>query len=241
MAAVEPSRPTRHSLTVSTSASFAASWLVPRLGDFMARWPTIDVRVETTSRLVDLRRDHVDVALRHGLGDYPGLTAVRFLSPQLVALARPELLAGGPPIAAPRDCLAYPLLQDSERADWRLWLAAHGVEDRRARRGPSFEDDYLAIRAAAAGQGIALVRDVYGGAEIASGELVRVLDLPTPTRFAYYVVIRPDTARRPGSPGSATGSSRRPQKSRRAEAVLNAPRARDSGQCPCRRSRGRDR
>ena len=63
----------RQTLTVSTVATFAAAWLVPRLGRFNQRHPHIEVRVEATSALVDLRRDRVDVALRHGLGDYPGL------------------------------------------------------------------------------------------------------------------------------------------------------------------------
>jgi LysR family glycine cleavage system transcriptional activator len=181
-------------LTVTTPASFAASWLVPRLGRFTARHPEIEVRVETTSRLVDLRREPVDLALRHGLGSYPGLVATHFLDLRILPIASPGLLAKGPPIREPRDCLAYPLLQDSDRADWRLWLRSHGIEDRRAGRGPSFEDDILLIQAALAGQGIALVRELYGREEIASGRLQRVLDLPLPTRFAYYIVTRPDAA-----------------------------------------------
>ena len=192
----------RQTLTVSTVATFAAAWLVPRLGRFNQRHPQIEVRVEATSALVDLRRDRVDVALRHGLGEYPGLQVTRLMAPVLVPVASPALMAGQPPIATPGDCLRYPLLHDTDRADWPLWLAAHGTQDgsadaARARRGSAFEDDFLLIRAAEAGQGLALVPQLYAQEEIAAGRLVQVLDLPWPARFAYYLVARPDAATRP--------------------------------------------
>jgi LysR family glycine cleavage system transcriptional activator len=185
----------RETLTVSTAPSFAASWLVPRLGRFTARHPEIEVRVEATTALVDLGR--VDVVLRHGLGRWPGLEVEPLLAPRLLPVASPALLRQGPPIAEPADCLAYPLLQDGDRADWQLWLAAQGVEDPRAERGPSFDSDFLLVRAALAGQGLALVRDLYLTEEIAAGRLVQVLDRPWPARFAYYVAARPAVWRLP--------------------------------------------
>ncbi len=189
---------TRQSLTVSTVATFAASWLVPRLGRFKERHPHIEVRVEATPALVDLRRDHVDIALRHGLGDYPGLDVVPLMAPVLVPVAAPGMLAAGAALATPADCLAHPLLHDADRADWPLWLRAHGVaDDPRARRGDAYDDDFLLIRAAEAGQGLALVPAAYAREEIAAGRLVQVLDKPWPARFAYYAVSRPGAARRP--------------------------------------------
>lgn len=188
------SRPT---LTISTVPSFAASWLVPRLGRFTSANPEIEVRVEATSNLVDLKRDRVDVAIRHGLGTYPGLISEHLMAPVLLPVAAPAVLHVGPPIGEPADCLAYPLLQDSDRADWPLWFKAVGVaDDPRADRGPSFDDDFLLIRAAIAGQGLALVRDVYAAEEIASGRLLLALDRPWPTNFAYYAVTHPDGGER---------------------------------------------
>jgi len=185
-------------LTVSTVATFAASWLVPRLGRFKERYPQIEVRVEATSALVDLRRDRVDVALRHGLGNYPGLEAIHLMAPVLIPVASPGLVPGNHALQTPEDCLNYSLLHDGDRADWPLWFAAHNVaEDPRAERGSSFEDDYLLIRAAVAGQGLALVPEEYAREEMAAGRLVQVLDKPWPARFAYYLVTTPGAMQRP--------------------------------------------
>lgn len=189
----------RRSLTVSTVATFAASWLVPRLGRFKQLHPDIEIRVEATSELVDLRRDRVDVALRHGLGDYPGLEVIPLMAPVLTPVASPGFLkAHGAVIHEAGDCLSYPLLHDGDRADWPLWLKAHGVaDDMRAERGSAFDDDFLLIRAAEAGQGLALVPQAYAQEEIAAGRLIQVLDKPWPARFAYYAVTRPGAADRP--------------------------------------------
>ncbi|THU05098.1 LysR family transcriptional regulator [Lampropedia puyangensis] len=186
------------SLTVSTVATFAASWLVPRLGRFKLLHPDIEIRVEATSELVDLRRDRVDVALRHGLGDYPGLEVMPLMAPVLTPVASPAFLAEHQAtIQEAADCLDYPLLHDGDRADWALWLQAHGVpEDVRAQRGSAFEDDFLLIRAAEAGQGLALVPQAYALEEIAAGRLVQVLDKPWPARFAYYTVTQPGASAR---------------------------------------------
>ena len=168
----------RQTLTVSTEPSFAATWLVPRLGQFSASHPQVEVRVEATALLADLRRERIDVAIRHGLGDYPGLDVQALMAPPLIPVASPRLLAEGPEIREAIDCLAYPLLQESERNDWRLWLRAMGWRTTRAARGPAFADDLLLVRAAEAGQGIALVREIHARAEIASGRLAVALERP---------------------------------------------------------------
>lgn len=187
----------RKALTISTVPSFAASWLIPRLADFKDRHPDIEIRVEASPTLVDLRRDKVDIAIRHGLGVYPGLQAEPLMAPVLLPVASPGLLAGKPAIQEPADCLEWPLLQDADRADWSLWLSAHEVaDDARADRGTAFEDDYLLIRGAIAGLGLALIPQEYAQDEIAAGRLVQVLDKPWPARFAYYLVSLPDTRQR---------------------------------------------
>jgi LysR family glycine cleavage system transcriptional activator len=174
-------------VVVNTVPSIAISWLIPRLGDFSRRHPDIEIVLETDTRLVDLKTEPVDLVIRHGLGRYPGLKIIWLMAPELIVIASPKLIQTGPPIAAPADCLAYPLLQDPDRQDWPLWFEAHGVTAEGADRGPSFSDDHLLVRAAAAGQGLALVRDIHADEEIRTGRLVRALDISWPTTFAYYL------------------------------------------------------
>lgn len=196
----------RTALVVSTTASFAATWLVPRLGHFIARHPRIDVQVLSSQELLPLGNGpgSVDIAIRHGLGKWPGLKAERLLQPRLVPVGSPELLAAGRAICEPMDCLRYKLLHDSLGADWRLWLQAMGADyrDKRLARGTRFSDAALLIRAAIAGQGLALLRDTYVADEIAAGRLEVALDAPWPAKFAYYIVTRPGAQH--SSPHSAS-------------------------------------
>lgn len=193
----ELERPSARRVRVSTMASFAANWLVPRLSRFSKRHPGIDIELETDSRLVDLRREPVDMAIRHGLGDYPGLVAVPLVAPELIVVASPSLLQARAPLEAPADCLAFPMLHDMERADWRLWFEAHGVAAPARLAGPSFSDDHLTVKAAVAGQGLALVRDAYADDELRAGRLVKAISVKWPTAFAYYAVSTAQALQRP--------------------------------------------
>ena len=184
---------TRRTLRISAAPSFAAQWLAPRLGAFSALHPQVDVQLDSSAALVDLRRKGVDIAIRHGLGRYPGLHAEHLMAPVLLPVASPALLAGAPTVSSVQDCLQLPLLQDADRSDWRLWFQALDLPvDERLERGPAFDDDLLLIRAAVAGQGVALVRDIHAAEELASGRLQVVIDQPWPQAFAYYAVTHSD-------------------------------------------------
>ncbi len=193
-------KPRRDALVVTTVPSFASSWLVPRLGGFSEQFPHIEVRVETSVSLVDLRHAPVDAAIRHGSGTYPGMDVTQLLTPVLIPIGSPRLLAErGAPIHSPKDCLAYPLLQDRDRADWSRWFRTQGVDDPegRAARGTGFEDDGLLIKAAASGQGLALVRDIYAEEALANGSVKLALSRTLSTPFSYYFVTKPESAANP--------------------------------------------
>ncbi|WP_137132663.1 transcriptional regulator GcvA [Rhizobium sp. FY34] len=181
-------------IVVSTMPSFAAQWLVPRLGRFQERNPTIDVHVDTTTRLVRFDRDRVDVAIRHGLGNYDGLYSERLFAIEMVMVCSPGLLGGRGRIKGFDDLTRFQLLHEEERTDWSLWLRANGATDIDSSRGPSFSDETSLVQAAIAGQGIALVRDILVETHIADGRLIKPMNVDWPTQFAYYCVC-PEGAR----------------------------------------------
>lgn len=181
------SRPSRR-VVVTTMPSFAATWLVPRLKKFSRLNPEIEVVVEASKRPVNLKQEPIDLAIRHGLGNYPGLEAAWLIAPELLVVASPELLKRGRPLRGPADCLSYALLHRSDRRDWALWFEAHGVHAPESKKGLAFSDDHLVVQAAVAGQGLALVRDVYAKDNLRLKKLVRVLSGSWPVQFAYYVV-----------------------------------------------------
>src|SRR5438128_1523200 len=109
-------------LTVSTSPDFAAKWLVHRLGHFAEAHAGIDLRVSATLHHVDFARDEVDLAVRHGVGNWPGLDTVRLRAEQLFAVCSPTLLSGRPRLNKPADILNCPLLHLDSRTDWKNWL-----------------------------------------------------------------------------------------------------------------------
>src|SRR3954466_9288237 len=100
-------------LTLSTLASLAAKWLLPRLTDFQEQHPGIDVRITTSTSLVDFQRDDVDAAIRYGRGQWPGLRADWLMADELFPGCTPSLLRGDKPLRQPEDLKGYPLLHTS--------------------------------------------------------------------------------------------------------------------------------
>lgn len=184
-------------LTVSTMPSLAAKWLVMRLGSFQERHPDIDVRLQTSSALVDFATQDVDVAIRFGTGHWPGLRAERLMEEEIFPVCSPGLLRPDRPLNCPNDLRHYPLLHDDYVITWRLWLEAAGAAEVDTSRGAVFTDSALMLQAAAAGRGVALARHVLATDDIAAGRLVRLFDVAVPGDFAYYVVAPPHYFQRP--------------------------------------------
>lgn len=175
-------------LVVSTTAFFASAWLIPRLQDFQARHPGIDLQIVTSNTLAAFGRDGADIAIRHGLGRYPGLRSEHLLTVEVVPVASAELVARlGMPQAA-RDLLDWPRVHDEARNGWQLWFAAQGVDDAGPPRGPAFDDGSLLLRAVATGQGAGLLPAAMVEDELAAGRLVRLADDAWLEAFGYYLV-----------------------------------------------------
>lgn len=183
-------------LTVSALPSFAAKWLVPRLRRFREAHPEVDVRLSADDRVVDFDRDDVDVAIRYGRGEYPGLESVRFLTEEFFPVCSPALLRGPRPLKAPADLKHHTLLHDDTRTDWAMWLMAAGVKDVDPYRGPAFNDSSMLLQAAIDGQGVALGRSALAADDLAAGRLVRPFPFALPADFAYYIVYPQRAAQR---------------------------------------------
>ncbi|WP_432725973.1 transcriptional regulator GcvA [Variovorax sp. W6] len=175
-------------LTVSTTPFFASAWLVPRLKSFQEAHPDIDLQVQASNTLADFARDGVDVAIRHGTGQYAGLASQLVLTVEMVPVAAPSLVAEFGKPAKPADLLRWPRVNDAQRKGWRLWFAAQGVADAGPVRGPSFDDAGLLLGAIQAGQGVGLLPAALVANDVAEGRLVRLFKAALLDGFAYYLV-----------------------------------------------------
>jgi LysR family glycine cleavage system transcriptional activator len=184
-------------LTVSVEPSFAARWLVLRLGKFNRAHPDIDLRLMPSSTLTDFERQDVDIGIRYGLGGWEGMTSERLFEATVYPVCAPSLLEGGKPLRTPEDLRFYTLLHEETTAHWKAWLEAAGIKNTRwASRGPLFVEAALALQAAAAGQGVALGNDPLAMADLSEGRLVRLFDLETPDDEAYWLVYPQRSARK---------------------------------------------
>src|SRR5580698_11318647 len=140
-----------HVLTVSTLASLAAKWLLPRLSAFQEAHPGIDVRITTSPALVDFRAGDVDAAIRYGRGHWPGLRTDWLTADELFPVCSPALLTGDRPLQSPKDLVHHTLLHSSGGYDddWRLWLTAAGQpSDISKMSGLSFDLILMTVQAA---------------------------------------------------------------------------------------------
>jgi LysR family transcriptional regulator, glycine cleavage system transcriptional activator len=174
-------------LTVSTSPDFAAKWLVHRLGEFGEAHPEIDLRVSATMPHVDFAREDVDVAVRHGDGNWAGLDVARLCSEELFAVCSPKLL-GRQRLSKPADLLKFPLLHLDHRKHWARWLEAAGVPDTDVSHGPVLNRASMAIDAAVDGQGVALARTALAAWDLINGRLVSPFAITLRLTKTYWIV-----------------------------------------------------
>ncbi len=183
-------------LTVSTSPDFAAKWLVHRLGRFADAHPEIDLRVSATLHHVDFAREDVDVAVRHGDGNWPGLDAVRLCPEELFAVCSPKLLSGRR-LKKPRDLLKLPLIHLDDRKAWSRWLEAAGVAHAELSQGPVLNRASMVIDAAVDGQGVALARTMLASWDLINGRLVRPFAATLRAAKTYWIVCSKATSSLP--------------------------------------------
>jgi LysR family transcriptional regulator, glycine cleavage system transcriptional activator len=191
---------TDHVLTVSTLASLAAKWLLPRLSGFQEAHSDIDVRITTSTALVDFKNGDVDAAIRYGRGHWPGLRSDWLMADEIFPVCSPALLAGDKPLRRPEDLADHVLLHSSSGNDddWRLWLTAAGLPTNLSKQpGVTFDLFFMTVQAAIDGIGVAIGRTSYVEADIAKGRLVVPFKIALPVDAGFYIVSPEETADKP--------------------------------------------
>lgn len=181
-------------LSISAIPSFAARWLAPRLGQFIELHPEIEVMLQASGHLQHLAREGIDVGIRFGKGRYPGLVVQHLMGDIYYPVASPRYRGGALP-RTPADLAQATLLRSNE--PWLPWFCAAGLDMPEPAGGVMYEDLSMLIRSAVDGDGVALVRHVVAMQEIASGQLVRLFDVATPSVDEYYFVSPPAAALTP--------------------------------------------
>lgn len=193
----------RRFLVINSSASFAATWLVGRIGRFKWAHPEIDVLVDANPLEDSLDRGAVDAMIRWGAGEFPGLAKTLLFKEDVFPVCAPALTEGAHPLRAPRDLERHTLLHLEWNPSfpswptWTDWLKAAGASGVDATRGVFFNQMSMAIAAAAQGQGVALSSLAIAADDLASGRLIAPFPTSVPTPFGYYFLCRPEDAATP--------------------------------------------
>ena len=161
----------REVLSVGAVGTFAVGWLLPRLRDFQARHPFVELRLFTHNNRIDLAGEGLDLAIRFGDGDWQGQVSTPVLDAPFAPLCAPALART---LRDPRDLANVALLRSYRSDEWPRWLQAAGVTGLEA-RGPVFDSSLNLAAAATSGAGIALLPLYAVSDDLADGTLVEVL------------------------------------------------------------------
>lgn len=189
-------------LSVTTTHSFAALWLIPRLAGFTREHPGVDVRITADTRVQDLERDGLDLAIRHGPPSLAGPNAVRLFGERVFPVCSPKLLKRHP-LREPADLKNHCLLEYDDPEvrhpwlHWKTWLEVAGISDLRPAARLSFSGYEQIIPAAVAGHGVALGRTPLVKDLLAAKQLVAPFTSTADPARAYFVITSPSAAHRP--------------------------------------------
>ena len=195
----------RRSVSITTFASFASMWLIPRMEVFQRANPDIDIRIDASDVAVDMEVADIDLAIRYGPASAMPSHAVRLFGEQLAPVISPWLLKSGRPIKKPADLADYTLIEagDAHRTHlewltWRRWFDEQKLTKLTPKRWLYFNYAYQMAQAALAGQGVVLARLPLVSEALAHGDLVEVLpNTRMESPMAYWLIIGPRSNLRP--------------------------------------------
>lgn len=193
----------RRTVSITTFASFASLWLIPRMEEFQRAHPDIDIRIEASDTVVDLATSDLDLALRNGPDARTPPGAIRLFGEMLAPVASPRLLRGAPRVKEAADLLQFALIEDAHASSqqlftWRRWFDDRGLHALQPKRWLYFTYTYQMVQVAIGGQGLMLARLPLIADSLARGDLVEALPgervaLP----MSYWLVPGPRSAQRP--------------------------------------------
>lgn len=192
-------------LKVTLDAQFATKWLMRRVDDFRKHQPGVELRFDIASELRDFDLDDVDVGIRFGAGKYPGLCADRLFDNVIIPVCSPALLRAGPPLKEPRDLFHHTLAhiewarQGVTWPNWRMWMAAAGINDFDDSRTIVFGTSSDVVQAALDGHAVALADFAMVANDLSEGRLIRPFELgiKVAPEFAYFLVYPKNVADEP--------------------------------------------
>ncbi|WP_134495491.1 transcriptional regulator GcvA [Microvirga pakistanensis] len=176
-------------LAITVFQTFAANWLVPRLGGFQLSHPSLAVRLDTSMDLVDLIRGEFDVGIRSGMGDWPGLEVHELFPSRFVPVCSPQFLERAGPLKEPADLLKLPLVSPRDPW-WAPWFSQAGVPNVDLTRGPDLNLGIQLLEGASAlaGHGVAIVAPAFFANELATGRLIAPFDILAEDGRSYWLV-----------------------------------------------------
>lgn len=180
-------------LRIATLPTFGSRWLIPRLPDFCARHPEVQIDLFSYASPFALAEESCDLVFHFGEPHWPQGSCTYLCNEVVLPVSAPPAAPSG---TIPADLRALTLLQNSSRPlQWQEWCAARGIDDQKCLTGPRFDSFAAVIAAAKAGLGVALVPGYLIEDELAKGQLVALTDVPLTSHRAYYIVEPEEGAR----------------------------------------------
>jgi LysR family glycine cleavage system transcriptional activator len=174
-----------HRLRLKLAPTFAARWLAPRLADFFAHNPGIDLEVTTVASTAEIGSEHCDFLVQFGTPPWPDFDHILLFEDELIPVCTPKIART---LRKPEDLKKHTLLHSSFRpANWAQWLESAGMGPELAGKGPKFPNALLAAEAAASGAGVAVMQKAYVAADLAQGRLVAPLQHAAKSGHGYYM------------------------------------------------------
>ncbi|WPZ12832.1 LysR substrate-binding domain-containing protein [Nitratireductor rhodophyticola] len=191
---------TRHDtdsvLTISVAPVFASKWLVPRLTRYTRAHPETKLRLEAAIDLAHPDSTDIDLAIRVGEGNWPGVKVEHLLPQEVFPVCAPSIAKA---LETPEDVLTAPIIRDANsNIEWDVWLRPLGLDERDLAEGDTFTDAALCLDAAIAGQGVMLAWHTLAHDALRAGQLVAPFRERATTRFSYWLITsqnRPEPAR----------------------------------------------